>query len=110
MYCSSEPGLTRKTPCLPLMALTFHMSRGPFHHVYFKLKWPLVTRADISDGGNYLTVFCMFGLLYDVCYELAVIMEFGSISETGWGDMFVTQPLGEFLRKSYLPRAAVILR
>lgn len=92
------------------MALTFHMARGPFHHVYFKFKWSLVTRADISDGGNYLTVVCMFGLLYDVCYELAVIMEFGSISETGWGYMFLTQPLGEFLRKSYLPRTAVILR
>lgn len=109
MYCFSEPGLTRKTPRLPPMALTFHRSRGPFHHVYFKFKWPLVTRADISDGGNYLTVFCLFGLLYDVCYELAVIMEFGSISETGWGYMLLTQPLGEFLRKSYLPRSAVIL-
>lgn len=60
--------------------------------------------------GNYLTVFCLFGLLYDVCYELAVIMEFGSISGTGWGYMFLTQPLGKFLRKSYLPGAAVILR
>lgn len=37
--------------------------------------------------GVYLTIFCLFGLIYDVCYELAVIMEFGSVSETGWGDV-----------------------
>lgn len=40
-----------------------------------------------SDEGSYLTVFCLFGLIYDVCYELAVIVEFGSVSETGWGDV-----------------------
>lgn len=103
MHCFSEPGIIRKSPCLPPMALTFHVSGS------FPPKWPQMTWTDRSDKGNYLTVFCLFGLIYDVCYELAVIMEFGSISETGWG-MFLTQPLGEFLRKSCLPRAVVILR
>lgn len=54
-----------------------------------------MTQADRSGKGNYLTMVCLFDLIYDVCYEL-VIMEFGSISETGWG--MLTWPLGEFLR------------
>lgn len=47
--------------------------------------------------------FCLFDLTYDVCYELVVIMEFGSISETGWGDV-LTQSLGEFFRKKLSAR------
>lgn len=33
-------------------------------------------------------MFCLCDLIYNVCYELVVILEFGSISETGWGDVF----------------------
>ena len=44
--------------------------------------------ADRSGKGNYLTIFCLFDLICDVCYELVVIMEFGSISESGWGGVF----------------------
>lgn len=47
-----------------------------------------MTRAGRSSEGNYLTVFCLCDLIYDFCYELVVILEFGSISETGWGDVF----------------------
>lgn len=47
-----------------------------------------MTWADRSGKGNYLTIFCLSDLIYDVCYELVVIVEFGSISETGWGDVF----------------------
>lgn len=107
MHCFSELGLTRKPPYL--MAVILHMSRGSFHPPYFKFTQPPMTQADRSGKGNYLTVFCLFDLIYDACFELVVIMEFGSISETGWG-MFLTRPLAEFLRKSYVPSAAVILK
>lgn len=47
-----------------------------------------MTQADRSGEGNYLTIFFLLDLIYDVCYELVVIMGFGSISETGGGDAF----------------------
>lgn len=50
--------------------------------------------ADGSGKGSYLMTFRQADLMYDVCSELVVIVEFGSISETGWG-MFLTQALGE---------------
>lgn len=64
------------------------MSRGSSHPPYFKFKQPLLTEADRSGKRNYLTIFCLLDLIYDVCYELVVIMEFGSLSETEWGGVF----------------------
>lgn len=64
------------------------MSQGSSHPPHFKFKQPLLTEADRSGKHNYLTIFCLLDLIYDVCYELVVIMEFGSLSETGWGDVF----------------------
>lgn len=47
-----------------------------------------MTQADRPGKGNYLTIFCLLGLIYDACCELVVIVDFGYISETGWGDVF----------------------
>lgn len=85
------------------------MYRGSSHPPYFKFKQPLLTEADRSGKRNYLTMFCLLDLIYDVCYELVVIMEFGSLSETGWGDVFDLASW-RILRKSYLPSAVVTLR
>lgn len=47
-----------------------------------------MTQADRPGEGNYLTILCLLDLIYDACCELVVIVDFGYISETGWGDVF----------------------
>lgn len=64
------------------------MSRGSSHPPYFHAKQFLLTEADRSVSCNYLNYILPLDLIYDVCYELVVIMEFGSLSETEWGDVF----------------------
>lgn len=54
-----------------------------------------MTWADGSGKGSYLMMFCLLRLIYDLCYELVLIMIFGFLSETGW-EMFLAWPLGEF--------------
>lgn len=51
----------------------------------FQFKQPLMTWVDESGKGNYLMMFCLFCLIYDVCYELVLIMKYVSFQKLGGG-------------------------